>query len=76
MREISEIFCMRGETTFLFKMRESPAKSGRLDRSVQDNKYVLDDDDESEKEGGDKGNAENEEELEILIHSNLPIVIE
>ena len=42
---------------------------------VQDNKYVLVDDDESEKEE-DKGNAENEEELEILIHSDLPIVIE
>ena len=28
---------------------------------VQDNEYVLDDDDESEKEDEDKGNAENEE---------------
>ena len=43
---------------------------------VQDNEYVLDDDNESEKEGEDKGNAENEEEYEILIHSDLPIVIE
>ena len=43
---------------------------------VQDNEYVLDDDDESEKEDEDKGNAENEEEFEILIHSDLPIVIE
>ena len=45
---------------------------------VQDNEYVLDDDDESEKEDEDKGNAENEveEEFEILIHSDLRIVIE
>ena len=43
---------------------------------VQDNEYVLDDNDESEKEDEDKGNAENEEEFEILIHSDLPIVIE
>ena len=28
------------------------------------------------KEDEDKGNAENEKEFEILIHSNLPIVIE
>ena len=41
---------------------------------LQDNEYVLDDDDESEKE--DKGNAENVEEFEISIHSDLPIVIE
>ena len=43
---------------------------------VQDNEYVLDDDDKSEKEDEDKGNAENEEEFEILIHSDLPIAIE
>ena len=43
---------------------------------VQDNEYVLDDDDESEKEDEHKGNAENEEEFEIFIHSDLPIVIE
>ena len=43
---------------------------------VQDNEYVLDDDDESEKEDEDKGNTENEEEFEILIYSDLPIVIE
>ena len=43
---------------------------------VQDNKHVLDDDDESEKEDEDKGNAENEEEIEILIHCDLPILIE
>ena len=43
---------------------------------VQDNEYVLDDKDESEKEDEDKGNFENEEEFEILIHSDLPIVIE
>ena len=43
---------------------------------VQDNEYVLDDDDEPEKEDEDKGNAENEEEFEILIHSDLPIVLE
>ena len=43
---------------------------------VEDNEYVLDDDDESEKEDEDKGNTENEEEFEILIHSDLPIVIE
>ena len=42
---------------------------------VQDNEYVLDDDEESEKEDEDKGNTENEEEFEILIHSDLPIVI-
>ena len=36
---------------------------------VQDNEYVLDNDDEYEKE-------ENEEEFEILIHCDLPIVIE
>ena len=43
---------------------------------VQDHEYALDDDDESEKEDEDKGTAENEEEFEILIHSDLPIVIE
>ena len=43
---------------------------------VQDNEYVIDDDDESEKEDEGKGNAENEEEFEILIHSDLPNVIE
>ena len=43
---------------------------------VQDNEYVLGDDDESEKEDEDKGNAENEEEFEILIHSDLSMVIE
>ena len=43
---------------------------------VQDNEYVLDDDDKSEKEDEDKGNAENEEGFEILIHSDLPIVTE
>ena len=43
---------------------------------VQDNEYVLGDENESEKEDEDKGNAENEEEFEILIHSDLPIVIE
>ena len=49
-----------------------------LSAFVQDNKYVLDDDDESEIEDEDKGNAENEveEEFEILIHSDLRIVIE
>ena len=31
------------------------------------NEYVLDDDEESEKEDEDKGNAENEEKFEILI---------
>ena len=40
---------------------------------VQDNKYVLNDDDESEKDDEDKGNNENEEEFEILIPSDLPI---
>ena len=43
---------------------------------VQGNEYVLDDDDESEKEDEGKSNAENEEEFEILIHSDLTIVIE
>ena len=43
---------------------------------VQDNEYVLDADDESEKEDEDKANAESEEEFEILIHSDLTIVIE
>ena len=43
---------------------------------VQDNEYVLDDDDESEKEDEDKGNVENEEEFEILIPSDIPIVTE
>ena len=43
---------------------------------VQDNEYVLDDDDKSEKEDEDKGNAENEEEFEILIHSDLAIATE
>ena len=47
-----------------------------LSAFVQDNEYVLHDDDESEKEDEDKGNAENEEEFEILIHSDLPIVTE
>ena len=42
---------------------------------VQDREYVLDDDDESQKEDEVKGNAENEEEFEILIHSDLPILI-
>ena len=36
----------------------------------------MDDDDESEKEDEDKGNTENEEVFENLIHSDLPIVIE
>ena len=43
---------------------------------MQDNKYVLGDDDESEKKDEGKGNAENAEEFEILIHPDLPIVIE
>ena len=43
---------------------------------VQDNEYVLDDDDESEKEDEDKGNVENEEGFEILIPSDIPIVTE
>ena len=43
---------------------------------VQDHEYVLDDNDESQKEDEGKGNAENEEEFESLIHSDLPIVIE
>ena len=43
---------------------------------VQDNEYVLDDDDESEKEDEENGNVENEEEFEILIHFDLPVVIE
>lgn len=43
---------------------------------VQDNGYVLDDDDESEKEDEDSGYAENEKDIEILIHSGLPIVTE
>ena len=43
---------------------------------MQDNDYVLDDDHNSEKEDKDQGNAENEEEFEILIHSDLPIVTE
>ena len=43
---------------------------------VQDNEYVLFDDNESEKEDEDKGNAENKEEFEILINSDLPIVTE
>ena len=38
--------------------------------ALQDNDYVLGDDDESEKEDQDKGNAKNEEEFEILIHSD------
>ena len=37
---------------------------------------VLDDEDESVIEDEDKGNAENEEDFEIFIHSDLPIVIE
>ena len=41
-----------------------------LSAFVQDNEYVIDDDDESEKED------EGEEEFEILIHSDLPNVIE
>ena len=41
---------------------------------VQDNEYVFDDEDQSEKEDEDKGNAENEEEFETLIYSDLPIV--
>ena len=43
---------------------------------MQDKEYVLDDNNESEKEDEDKCNAENEEEFEILIHSDLPIVTE
>ena len=43
---------------------------------VKDNEYVLDDDDESEKDDEDKRNAENGEEFEIFIHSDLPIVTE
>ena len=43
---------------------------------VQDHEYVLDDNDKSEKEDEDKGNAEIEEEFKILIHSDLPTVIE
>ena len=43
---------------------------------VQDNEYVLDGDDEPEKKDEHKGNAENEEEFEILLHSDLPIVTE
>ena len=43
---------------------------------VNISEYVLDDEDESEKEDDNKGNAENEEEFKILIHSDLPIVIE
>ena len=42
---------------------------------VQDNEYVLDNDDESEKGDEGKGNTEIEEEFEILIHSDLPIVM-
>ena len=41
---------------------------------VQDNEYVLDDDDESEKEDEDKGNAENDEEFQILIHSEFILI--
>ena len=43
---------------------------------MQNNEYVLNNDDESEKENEDKGNAKNEGEFQILIYSNLPIVIE
>ena len=43
---------------------------------VQDNEYVLDDNDKSEREDEDKGNAEIEVEFKILIHSDLPTVIE
>ena len=44
---------------------------------VQDNEYVLDDEDLSEKTMKiRKDNAKNEEEFEILIHSDLPIVTE
>ena len=44
---------------------------------VQDNGYVLDDEDLSEKTMKiRKDNAKNEEEFEILIHSDLPIVTE
>ena len=43
---------------------------------VQDNECVLDNDDKSEKEDEDKDNAENEEEFETLMHSDLPILIE
>ena len=43
---------------------------------VQGNEYILDDDNESEKEDEDKGNIENEEGFEILIYSELPIVVE
>ena len=43
---------------------------------VQDNECVLDHDDESEKEDEGKGNVENEEEFEIFIHTDSPIVTE
>ena len=43
---------------------------------VQDDEYVLNDDDESEKEDEDKGYAENEKEFEILINSDSSIEIE
>ena len=43
---------------------------------VQDNEYVLDDDDESEKEDEYKSITENEEKFEILIHSESSLVIE
>ena len=43
---------------------------------VQGNEYVSDVDDESEKKDEAKGNSKNKEEFEILIHSDLPIVIE
>ena len=46
---------------------------------MQDDEYVLDNDDEPEKEDEDKGNAENEEVFIltlILTHYDLPIVIE
>ena len=39
-----------------------------LSAFVQDNEYVLDDDDESEKGDEDQGNAENEKDFEIFIH--------
>ena len=43
---------------------------------VQDDEYVLNDDDESEKEDEYKGYAENEKEFKILINSDSPIEIE
>ena len=42
----------------------------------QDDEYVLDDGNESENKDERKGNTENEEESENVIHSDLPIVFE